>query len=109
MYFALNLKANITIILIAFQHVCISALLVCFRQIMSTWIALCLCMSWLVIEICTGITSPLSTFATYQHSTALKENVADLWWTVNDTEKEIIFELHVKSTGWVALGISPGK
>ncbi len=76
---------------------------------MSMCIALCLYMLWLLIEICTGITSPLQTFATYQHSTVLKEHVADLWWTVNDAEKEIIFELHIKSTGWIALGISPGN
>jgi len=45
----------------------------------------------------------------YQHSTELQTNVADLYWTVDDDKREIIFELHVKSTGWIALGISPGK
>jgi hypothetical protein len=63
----------------------------------------------LVIKICIGITSPLPTFAIYKHVTELQQNVADLWWTVNDAEKEITFELHIKSTGWIALGISPGK
>jgi hypothetical protein len=45
----------------------------------------------------------------YQHSIELQTNVADLHWTVDDDKREIIFELHVKSTGWIALGISPGK
>ncbi|CAF0896019.1 unnamed protein product [Adineta steineri] len=35
------------------------------------------------------------------------ESFTDLWWTVDDAEKEITFEYHVKSTGWIALGISP--
>ncbi|CAF1240142.1 unnamed protein product, partial [Didymodactylos carnosus] len=35
-------------------------------------------------------------------------NVAQLWWTVNDIEQEITFELHVKTIGWIALGITGG-
>jgi hypothetical protein len=35
--------------------------------------------------------------------------VADLWWTIDDVKKEITFELHIKTTGWIALGISPGR
>ncbi|CAM2726532.1 unnamed protein product [Rotaria socialis] len=54
-----------------------------------------------------GISSPVEPFTTYKHSIELRENVADLWWTVNDDKQEILFELHVKTTGWIALGISP--
>ncbi|CAF4663676.1 unnamed protein product, partial [Rotaria sp. Silwood1] len=55
-----------------------------------------------------GIASPVQPFTTYKHSIELQENVADLWWTVDADAQEIIFELHVKTTGWIALGISPG-
>ncbi|CAF3680038.1 unnamed protein product [Rotaria sp. Silwood1] len=54
-----------------------------------------------------GISSPVQLFTTYKHSIELQENVADLWWTVDSDAQEIIFELHVKTTGWIALGISP--
>ncbi|CAF4841138.1 unnamed protein product, partial [Rotaria magnacalcarata] len=37
----------------------------------------------------------------------LQANVAQLWWTVNDIEQAITFELHVNTIGWIALGISP--
>jgi hypothetical protein len=36
------------------------------------------------------------------------ESIADLWWTVNDVHKEITFELYIKTTGWIALGIALG-
>ncbi|CAF5168345.1 unnamed protein product, partial [Rotaria sp. Silwood1] len=63
---------------------------------------------WLiVINTCTGISSPIQPFTTYKHSTTLQQDIADLWWTVDDAEQEIMFELHIKSTGWIALGISP--
>ena len=65
--------------------------------------------SLLVIEKCTGITSPIPPFISYKHSTELQVDVADLWWTVNDAETEITFELHMKTVGWIALGISPGR
>ncbi|CAF3781695.1 unnamed protein product [Rotaria socialis] len=52
------------------------------------------------------MSSPIRPFATYRNRTELIENVADLWWTVNDGSKEIIFELHVRTTGWIALGIA---
>jgi len=64
--------------------------------------------SLLLIDRCSGISSSVSPFTNYQHSAELELNVADLWWTVNEIEKEIIFELHVNTTGWIALGISPG-
>ncbi|CAF1080606.1 unnamed protein product [Adineta ricciae] len=55
-----------------------------------------------IIE-CTS--SPIQPFATYRNETELIENVADLWWTVDDVRMEITFELHVRTTGWIALGI----
>ena len=62
-----------------------------------------------IINKCNSISSAIVPFTNYQHSIELQSNVADLWWTVNDDKQEIIFELHIKTTGWVALGISPGK
>jgi hypothetical protein len=55
-----------------------------------------------------GTSSPIQPYTTYRYSIELQRNVADLWWTVNETKQEIIFELHIKTTGWIALGISPG-
>lgn len=62
----------------------------------------------LTITLCQTISSPLTPLANYIYSTELEKNIADLWWTVNDTSKDIVFELHIKTTGWIALGISPG-
>lgn len=56
---------------------------------------------------CEGISSPLSPYINYKNSIELQSNVADLWWTIDDFEKEIIFEYHVKTKGWIGLGISP--
>ena len=56
-----------------------------------------------------AITSPISPYANYKYSTELEHDVADLWWNVNETSQQIVFELHIKTTGWIALGISPGK
>ena len=55
------------------------------------------------------ISSPLVPFTTYNYSISLQANASDLWWNVNEVTQEIIFELHMKTTGWIALGISPGK
>ncbi|CAF3680380.1 unnamed protein product [Rotaria sp. Silwood1] len=63
--------------------------------------------SSVVIENSRSISSPLAPFTTYKHSIELQKDVADLWWTVDDNEREIIFELHINTTGWIALGISP--
>ncbi|CAF4332885.1 unnamed protein product [Rotaria sp. Silwood2] len=63
--------------------------------------------SSLVIENSRAISSPLAPYTTYKHSIELQKYVADLWWTVDDNEQEITFELHMKTTGWIALGISP--
>ena len=56
-----------------------------------------------------GLGSPLRPFATYRHSVELQKDFADLWWSVDGAEREIVFELHVRTTGWIALGISPGS
>ncbi|CAF4394289.1 unnamed protein product [Rotaria sp. Silwood2] len=74
---------------------------------MSKYIIILLSIWLIVIHTCTGISSPIQPFTTYKHSTELQQDIADLWWTIDDDEKEIMFELHIKSTGWVALGISP--
>ena len=55
------------------------------------------------------LTSPIEPFATYPNATELMDDVADLWWAVNDVQTEITFELHVKTTGWIALGFALGK
>jgi hypothetical protein len=70
---------------------------------------LCIALSLLIIEKCTSISSPIRPLANYTHSTVLENNMADLWWTIDDNEREITFELHIKTTGWIALGISPGR
>ncbi|CAF2373593.1 unnamed protein product [Rotaria sp. Silwood2] len=62
----------------------------------------------LVVQKSYGISSPLQSFTSYRYSTELQRDVADLWWTVDETKQEITFELHIKTTGWIALGISPG-
>ncbi|CAF0933370.1 unnamed protein product [Adineta steineri] len=67
----------------------------------------CVLIPLLVIEKSNGITSPIQPFTSYRYSTELQNNVADLWWTVDETKQEITFELHVKTLGWIALGISP--
>ena len=64
---------------------------------------------WFVVDQCHSTSSPITPFMKYKHSVELQDNVADLWWTIDDVEREITFELHMKTTGWIALGISPGK
>lgn len=64
---------------------------------------------FVMVNKCNGISSLIQPFNKYKYSTELQTNISDLWWTVDDTEREIIFELHMKTTGWIALGISPGK
>jgi hypothetical protein len=53
---------------------------------MQIRIHLWLYISLIMLEICTGISSPLRPLGTYEHSVELQANVADLWWTVNDIE-----------------------
>ena len=70
--------------------------------------ALLLTVGMLVVHDTVGVSSPLKPFVSYTYSTTLKEGVADLWWTVDAVQRDITFELHIKTTGWIALGISPG-
>jgi hypothetical protein len=65
--------------------------------------------SLILINKSNGISSPLTPFINYKHSIELEANIDDLWWTIDDSEKEILFEYHVKSTDWIALGISPDR
>lgn len=62
----------------------------------------------LLIEI-DGMSSPVPTYTNYTYSTEIQSNQIDLWWTIDRGQKEVLFELHMKTTGWIALGISPGK
>ncbi|CAF4482771.1 unnamed protein product, partial [Rotaria sp. Silwood2] len=74
---------------------------------MWLWSAFIVSLSLFTIDRCYGISSSISPFIQYKHSIELEDNVADLWWTLDDAEREITFELHVKTTGWISLGISP--
>ena len=73
----------------------------------STLVALLLFLSCTVGTL-RATSSPLKTFANYTYSTELQLGLADLWWSIDDVRKEITFEFHLKTTGWIALGISPG-
>lgn len=63
----------------------------------------------LLIGTSKAVTSPIVPYTTYNYSIELKPNVAYLFWTANEKKQEITFELHINTTGWIALGISPGK
>ncbi|CAF3886409.1 unnamed protein product [Rotaria sp. Silwood1] len=73
------------------------------------WIALIsqILVMLLILKDSYSISSPVRPFTKYQYSTELEKNVADLWWSVDDVKQEIMFELHIKTRGWIALGISP--
>ncbi len=75
---------------------------------MSSYTVFYLTLSLLAVGKCNGISSPIQPFTTYEYSTELQADVADLWWSTNETQQDIIFELHIKTTGWIAFGISPG-
>jgi hypothetical protein len=64
---------------------------------------------WAVIDNCNSISSPIEPFTNYSNVVELQANVADLFWTVDNDKQEITFELHINTTGWIGLGISPGK
>lgn len=71
-------------------------------------------LSFVILSLCLvqyldAATSPIPPYNNYTYATELQPNLADLWWTIDDVRQEITFELHVKTTGWVALGISPGE
>jgi hypothetical protein len=53
--------------------------------------------------------SPLPTYITYQYCIELQPDVDDHWWTIDQSQREITFALHMKTTGWIAFGISPGR
>ena len=61
------------------------------------------------VQYLSAASSPISPYNNYTYTTELQPNLAYLWWTIDDVRHEITFELHVKTTGWIALGISPGK
>jgi len=56
-----------------------------------------------------SLSSPITPYINYTYSIELLANTSDLWWTVDNVTKEITFELHVATTGWIELGISPGN
>lgn len=64
---------------------------------------------FVLLDNCSGLSSPIRTFSTYEHSVELEKDIADLWWRIDDAVGEITFEFHVKTTGWIGLGISPGR
>ena len=68
----------------------------------------CTIISFLAVHRSEAISSPIPPYTNYTYSTELQPNVADLWWNVNETSQNIIFELHVHTVGWITLGISPG-
>ena len=68
-----------------------------------------ICALWIYVSAVAGRSSPLQLQRVYDHSIELEKDVAELWWTVNDAARDILFELHVKTSGWIALGISPGR
>ena len=68
-----------------------------------------ICILWIVIDQCHSTSSPVTPFMKYKHSVELIDSVADLWWAIDDVDQEITFELHMKTTGWIALGISPSN
>ena len=63
----------------------------------------------IVTQQCYGISSPLAPYNNYTFSVELQPGLADLWWSINTAGTEITFEFHMKTTGWIALGISPGN
>ena len=74
----------------------------------ALYIIISIVISSFVIQNSNAITSPIQSYTNYEYSTELQTGIADLWWTVDETEREILFELHIKTIGWIALSISPG-
>ncbi|CAF3360260.1 unnamed protein product [Rotaria socialis] len=60
-----------------------------------------------VVQQLNAISSPIPPYTNYTYATELQPNLADLWWSIDDLRKEITFEFHINTTGWIALGISP--
>ncbi|CAF3425896.1 unnamed protein product, partial [Rotaria socialis] len=74
---------------------------------MKTHILSWIILSVLIVRKTIATTSPLTPYTSYQFSTELEHNIADLWWIVDENRQEITFELHIKTTRWIAFGISP--
>ncbi|CAF2880882.1 unnamed protein product [Rotaria sp. Silwood2] len=60
-------------------------------------------LSLLIVHKGNGISSLLQLYTTDRYSIELQHNTTDLWWTVDESQQEITFELHVKTTRWIAL------
>ncbi|CAF4408788.1 unnamed protein product, partial [Rotaria sp. Silwood2] len=60
-----------------------------------------------LVQHLSAISSPIPPYTNYTYATELLPDLADLWWSIDDLRKEITFEFHIKTTGWIALGISP--
>jgi hypothetical protein len=56
-----------------------------------------------------ALSSPVQPYTTYRYSVELRYGLADLRWMFDDARTKIIAELHMKTTGWIAIGISPGN
>ena len=66
---------------------------------MSKNLIIVLCFYRVILKEYAGLSSPIAPFVTYKHSAELKKDIANLWWAVDDADREITFELHMKSTG----------
>ena len=62
-----------------------------------------------IIQSTEALSSPLRRYRNYTYSTELQPGLADLSWSIDDVTKEITFEFHLNTLGWIALGISPGN
>ena len=67
------------------------------------WLRIAL--SLLILEKCISISSPIRPLTDYTYSIELEKNVADLWWTIDDNQQEITFELHIKISKELIFGI----
>ncbi|UJR36615.1 hypothetical protein I4U23_029335, partial [Adineta vaga] len=54
-----------------------------------------------------GLFSPITPYMNYTYSVEISSVSADLWWSIDTNKSEITFELHMNTTGWIAMGISP--
>lgn len=52
--------------------------------------------------------SSLTLYTTYTNKIEVESHNLSVWWTVDEIKKEILFEYHVQTTGWIGFGISPG-
>lgn len=54
------------------------------------------------------LSSSLTLYTTYENQIEVESHNLSIWWNVDEIKKEIVFEYHVKTTGWIGLGVSPG-